>query len=135
MGATPHAGGSTGGSLPRCCALSGLRGVMAVSGLRPTARYRPVSIPDDVDDPSLVKASGRVVLPLHIHWSGHPFYDLRDRGDRKRVYQQVLAEGLDDDVRYYIDVAELADLWYDTLLPTTVREAWGPWLRERGWLP
>lgn len=108
---------------------------MAVSGLRPTARYRPVSIPDDVDDSSLVKASGRVVLPSHIHWSGDPVYDLSNRRDRKLVYQQVLAEGLDDDVRYFIDVAALADLWYDMPLPASVREVWEPWLRERGWLP
>lgn len=108
---------------------------MAVSGLRPTARYRPVSLPDDVDDPSRVKASGRVELPSHIHWSGDPVYDLSDRRDRMLVYQQVLAEGLDDDVRYFIDVAELADLWHDILLPASVRDVWGPWLRKRGWLP
>jgi len=50
------------------------------------------------------------------------------------VYKQVLAEGLDDDVRYFIDVAELADLWFDMPLPAYVRDVWGPWLRERGWL-
>lgn len=101
---------------------------------RPTARYRRVSVPDGVDDPSVVKASGRVVLPPHVHWSGDPVYDLGDRRDRMLVYRQVLAEGLDDDVRYFIDVAELADLWFDMLLPVYVRDVWGPWLRERGWL-
>ncbi len=88
-----------------------------------------------MDDPSVVKASGRVVLPSHIHWSGNPVYDLRDRRDRKLVYQQVLAEGLDDDVRYFIDIATLADLWGEMQLPSFVREVWGPWLAERGWLP
>ena len=63
-----------------------------------------------------------------------PVYDLGDRRDRKLVYQQVLAEGLDDDVRYFIDVAQLADLWFDMPLPAYVRDVWGPWLRERGWL-
>ena len=47
----------------------------------------------------------------------------------------MLAEELDDDVRYFIDVAALADLWYEMPLPASVREVWGPWLRERGWLP
>jgi len=101
---------------------------------RPTARYRRASVPDGLDDPSVVKASGRVVLPPHIHWSGDPVYDLGDRRYRKLVYKQVLAEGLDDDVRYFIDVAELADLWFDMPLPAYVRDVWGPWLRERGWL-
>ena len=68
----------------------------------------------------MVKASGRVMLPLHIHWSGDPVYDLVDRRDRKLVYQQVLAEGLDDDVRYFIDVAQFADLWLYMPLPAYV---------------
>jgi len=71
------------------------------------------------------------VLPSHIRWSGDPVYDQRDRRDRKLVYQQVLAEG-SDDVRYFIDVAALADLWYEMPLPASVRDVWGPWLRERG---
>jgi len=120
--------------LPGCGPLGSLQVAMTTSGLRPTARYRLVSVPDDVEDPSLVKASGRVVLPPHIHWSGDPVYDLSNRRDRKLVYQQVLAEGLDDDVRYFIDVACLADLWYDMPLPAYVRDVWGPWLREHGWL-
>jgi len=82
----------------------------------------------------VVKASGRVVLPPHIHWSGDPVYDLGNRRDRMLVYKQVLAEGLDTDVRYFIDVAQLADLWYDMPLPAYVRDVWGPWLRKRGWL-
>ena len=108
---------------------------MASLGLRPTARYRPVSLPDDVDDPSIVKASGRVVLPLHICWSGDPAYDLDDPKQRRLVYMKVLAEGLDADVRRFIDVGELAALWHGMVLPSSVRDAWEPWLRERGWLP
>jgi hypothetical protein len=30
---------------------------------------RPVAIPEDVDDPSVAKASGRVELPLRVYWS------------------------------------------------------------------
>ena len=108
---------------------------MPTVGSLPTARYRPVSLPDDVDDPSIVKASGRVVLPLHVCWSGDPVFDLDDRGQRRLVYMKVLAEGLDDDVRRIIDVAELAALWPTMVLPTAVRDVWEPWLRDRGWLP
>ena len=107
---------------------------MTSSTTRPTARYRPVSVPEDVDDPSIVKASGRVVLPLHVRWSGHKVYDLDNLQHRKLVYEQVLAEGLDEDVRRFIEVDELVALWEEMMLPSFVRDAWGPWLRQRGLL-
>lgn len=38
---------------------------------RPVSAHetRPVSIPDDVDDPAIEKAKGIVELPLHVRWS------------------------------------------------------------------
>lgn len=40
------------------------------------------------------KAAGEVELPFHIRWSGPSIsYDLNDRADRARVYEQVLREG------------------------------------------
>lgn len=94
-----------------------------------------MSLPDDVDEPTIVKTSGRVALPLHICWSGDPVYDLDDPQQRRLVHMKVLAEGLDADVRRFIDVAELAALWPGMVLPSAVRDAWEPWLRDRGWLP
>jgi len=53
-----------------------------------------------LDHPSVVKATGRVELPLHIRWSGPPIiYALADRTDRARVYEQVLREGTEGDVK------------------------------------
>lgn len=93
---------------------------------------RPVSIPADFDDPSLPKASGRVELPLHIRWSEPSItYDLADRADRARVYEQVLREGTDDDVRFYIDADELRGLFDDLVLPPPVRQAWTEWFARR----
>ena len=91
---------------------------------------RPVSVPEDVDDPGLVKASGIVELPFHVRWS-EPLltYDLGDRADKLRVYEQVLREGTDDDVRYFIDVDDLRALWSDLVLPPAVRRAWANWFR------
>ncbi len=58
------------------------------------ATARPAVIPDDVDGPAVMKASGRVRLPLNVRWSGPDVvYDLADRRDRARVYEQVLREG------------------------------------------
>lgn len=93
---------------------------------------RPVAIPDDVDDPSVTKASGVLRLPLHVRWSP-PFreYDLADRRDRGLVYEQVLTEGTEEDVRYVIDVDELVALWPELYLPKPVRKAWAAWLKER----
>lgn len=68
-------------------------------GLGPAAR--PVAVPEDFDDPGLPKASGLVTLPFHIRWSEPSLaYDLGQRADQLRVYEQVLREGTPDDVRF-----------------------------------
>lgn len=80
------------------------------------------AVPDDVDDPRHAKASGIVVLPLHIDWHGEPRrYDLDDPQQRARVYEQVLREGNDDDIRHFIDVDRLQALWTRLWLPRRVR--------------
>ena len=82
---------------------------------------------------SAPKARGRVELPLHIRWSGPPVaYDLDDRADRARVYEQVLREGTEDDVRFYVEEDHLLELWDELVLPPAVREAWRPWIEDRG---
>lgn len=92
---------------------------------------RPVAVPEDLDDPSLPKARGRVELPFHIRWSGPRItYDLDDRADRARVYEQVLREGTEDDVRYYVDADQLRELWRELVLPPAVRRAWTGWFRR-----
>lgn len=85
----------------------------------------------NLDDPSRAKASGRVQLPLHIRWSGAPVsYDLDDRVDRARVYEQVLREGTQDDVCFYISGDSLLELWDELVLPPAVRQAWAPWIED-----
>lgn len=94
---------------------------------------RPVAVPDDVDSPVIEKAQGIVELPRRVRWSGPPkTYDLDPRRDRVRVYEQVLREGNDEDVRRYIDVNELLRLWDELVLPTYVRRAWAEWFRRHG---
>lgn len=89
------------------------------------------AVPDDTDDPRYDKASGVVVLPLHIDWSGDARrYDLDDPQQRARVYEQVLREGNDDDIRYFIDVDQLQQLWAIVWLPRRVRVAWAGWFRR-----
>lgn len=97
----------------------------------PTARVRPVAVPDDLGDDGS-KASGRVELPLHIAWSEpRRTYDLSKPYDRRRVYEQVLSEGSADDIRYYVRAPDLLALWDELVLPDYVRAAWEPWVRAR----
>jgi hypothetical protein len=91
-------------------------------------------VPDNLDTSDVEQVAGAVELPLHIRWSGPPrVYDLADRQDRARVYEQVLREGNDDGVRRFIRVDDLVDLWDELVLPRHVRRAWADWLeRHRG---
>jgi len=94
-----------------------------------------VAIPDDLEDPAIVKPSGRVTLPQNIYWSGEDpqgkEWDLDDPRQRELVYRMVMIEGGNDDVRKFIDVDELIAMWPNLFLPRRVRMAWGEWLRER----
>jgi transcriptional regulator with XRE-family HTH domain len=89
-----------------------------------SAVMRPPAIPHDLEDPSIDKASGVVELPLRVQWSGRRRYDLSDRRDRARVYELVLREGTHDDVRRFVRLDHLEELWEELLLPPHVRAAW-----------
>ena len=79
-----------------------------------------------------MKATGLVTLPTRVRWSAPArSYDLADRRQRARVYEQVLVEGVEQDVREIIDVDELIALWNELYLPGHVRRAWAGWLAER----
>jgi hypothetical protein len=91
----------------------------------------PVAIPDDIDDPRLRKASGVVTLPLRIHGSDAALsYNVDCLSDCCRVYEQVLRAGTEDDVRRYIDVTVLQEVFDDLVLPPHVRRAWAGWFRQ-----
>jgi hypothetical protein len=107
--------------------------VMSLSGVSELGPFaRPVELPEDVDDRAITKASGRIQLPLHVRWSGPPkTYDLDDRRDRSRVYEQVLREGTREDIRFYIDVDELLELWDDLVLPSYVRRVRANWFSRK----
>jgi len=100
----------------------------AVSSV-PTARQRPVAVPDDLDDSAPI--DGIVRLPQAIRWSGEPIdYDLANPRHLRSVYEQVLREGTEDDVRRYVRASTLVALWDDLFLPAYVQAAWAPWLRR-----
>ena len=43
----------------------------------------------------------------------------------------MLAEDTDEDVRLYVVIEDLIDLWSDRVLPHHVRQAWARWLATR----
>lgn len=92
---------------------------------------RPVAVPEDIDDPRHVKASGVVELPSNVRWSGPAKrYDLSDPVDLARVYEQVLREGTEEDVRRFIDIDVLEQLWDSLVIPKHVRSAWADWFHR-----
>lgn len=106
--------------------------VIDASGRRQGWR-RPVAIPDDIDDPTLTQARGVVELPIHVYWSSpERVWDLGIERQRIQVYQLVLTEGTDDDVRRYINLDELISLWPQLNLSPHVREAWCAFFQARG---
>jgi hypothetical protein len=71
------------------------------------------------------------MLPFHVRWSDPVVvYDLAVRKDRIRVYEQVLREGTEADVLYFIDPGELVDLFDELVLPPKVRLTWKAWLER-----
>jgi hypothetical protein len=92
------------------------------------------AVPEDLDatDAEEGHRPGRASTPRTVEWPVAR-YDLGDRRDRARVYEQVLREGNDDDVRRFIRVDDLIELWDELVLPRHVRRVWADWLeRHRG---
>jgi transcriptional regulator with XRE-family HTH domain len=54
------------------------------------------------------------------------WWDLSNRADRKRVYENVLTYSSEESFVLYVDGALLIDLWDDLDLAEPIREAWAP---------
>jgi hypothetical protein len=94
---------------------------------------RPVAIPEDVGDPGFTRSRGVVELPLHVYWSSPSrTWDLDDERQLERVYELVLTDGTDEDVRRFIDLDQLMSMWPRLNLAPHVREAWEAFFRARG---
>ena len=51
------------------------------------------------------------------------------RGDHLRMYEQVLREGTDGDVHFYVGPVESPAPWDELVLTSPVRRAWADWIR------
>lgn len=65
-----------------------------------------------------------VELPLHLWWSGSRQFDMDDLADLRRVYEIVLREGTAADIRRFIDVDVLREVFAELDLPPYVRRVW-----------
>jgi hypothetical protein len=97
----------------------------------PRADVMLADIPEDLDEAGIEKARGVVRLPHHLDWSHPvPVYDLEDPQTRAYIYGKVMREGLEDDLRYYIDVDWLIKLWPHIGAPPAHTAAWIDWVRR-----
>jgi hypothetical protein len=86
---------------------------------------RPVAVPSGLDTSQDAKARGEVELPIHIWWSEPKrIFNMENTKDRLRVYELVLSEGDEEDVRYYVQFDDLQSSWHTIFLPRHVRGAW-----------
>jgi len=100
---------------------------------QPTARGKPIWVPDRLPRLDVTRALATVELPLHLNWSAPGrIFDFRSRADRSRVYEAVLQEGTPADILAYVDGALLVDLWDELVLPRAVRSAWEPVISASG---
>jgi len=80
-------------------------------------------VPERLEDLS-GPASGTVVLPGWLDWSPRRSYDLSDLAALRLMYEQVIQEGREADLRAYLNVDLLVEVWPELILPVRVREMW-----------
>jgi excisionase family DNA binding protein len=99
--------------------------------LRRTTRTRS-SKPPISWDRSTGPTSGSVELPFHLYWSDdNNRFNLDKRARLRSMYQIVLTEGSDDDIRTYLNRDVLVDVWDELWLSPAVHAAWDDWVRQQ----
>lgn len=67
-----------------------------------------------------------VVMPDLVGHTEQDEWDLRDRADRRQLYENLLAEGDQHMIMRWVDGALLVDVWSELALPAKIRAAWDP---------
>jgi transcriptional regulator with XRE-family HTH domain len=68
----------------------------------------------------------RVRMPDLVGGTEQDEWDLRDRTDRRRLFENLLVEGTQYMMMRWVDGALLVDVWAELVLPEKVRAAWEP---------
>ena len=96
----------------------------AVPDVQTYGERRPYAVPDRLADLT-GPASGHVVLPPELGWTGRTDYDLDDPADAAVLYERVLVDAVrTQDVTRLLNAGQLLLLWSRLFLPTRVRHLW-----------
>jgi hypothetical protein len=68
----------------------------------------------------------RVLMPDLVGHTEQNEWDLRDRTDRRRLYENLLADADQHMIMRWVDGALLVDVWTELVLPEKIRAAWEP---------
>lgn len=68
-------------------------------------------------------------IPDEIRNTGMRTWNMREREERRGVYEQLIRRGLPQQMIRWIDGGLLVDLWDELDLPDPVRDAWAPAIR------
>ena len=84
---------------------------------KPTSRWHSSTPPTDWSERT-GPTEGVVELPFHLYWSDdNNTFNLSNRARLRSMYQIVLAEGSAEDVRTYLNLPTLIQMWDDLWLP------------------
>jgi hypothetical protein len=85
---------------------------------------RPYAAPNDLAELT-GPASGHIVLPPELGWTGRTTYDLDDASDAVVFYERVLVDAVRTrELTSLINAGRLRALWSDLFLPARVRLLW-----------
>ena len=96
----------------------------AVPDVQPYGDRRPYAVPDRLADLT-GPASGHVVLPPELGWTGRTVYDLDDPADAAVLYERVLVDAVrTQEVTRLLNASRLRLMWSRLYLPARVRHIW-----------
>lgn len=84
----------------------------------------PHYVIDDLSDLA-GKASGSVLLPVELDWSGDNIFDLSERGDVITLCETVLRAGRSEElISAHLNAGHLREVWGELQLAPELRKAW-----------
>lgn len=93
-------------------------------------RGRPIELPSRRWNP-VFRPRGQLTLPTRLDWSPRSGpRDFRDPDQRAGAYALVLNEGTPADIRVWVDLDDLADLWPNVPVSRHLREPVGDLIDE-----
>jgi transcriptional regulator with XRE-family HTH domain len=72
----------------------------------------------------------KVVMPDLTRQTRQGLWDLRDRADRRRLYEMLLVLGTPEQILRWVDGALLVDIWRELEIPRPVRRSWESVVQE-----